>query len=141
MKKLHTIDELLNNLPYLERLQCDEDLEEYIIANCKEKGYLPKLREINRVSINIEDKEQRAKEKQIRQVMDKIWMFAGNYRLVSNEQMDEESIWYIMDEVGSSISHSDVPNLAVHPFIYAPNNEFDAQTITYSICWPLKDTT
>jgi tubulin--tyrosine ligase-like protein 12 len=47
--------------------------------------------------------------------------------------MDEESIWYIMDEVGSSIAHSDVPNLAVHPFIYAPNNKFDAHTITYSV--------
>jgi hypothetical protein len=47
--------------------------------------------------------------------------------------MDEESIWYVNDEVGSSISHSDAPNMAVHPFIYCPNNKFDAQTITYSV--------
>jgi tubulin--tyrosine ligase-like protein 12 len=53
--------------------------------------------------------------------------------------MDEENIWYIMDEVGSSMKHSDKPNLAVYPLIYAPNNEFDAHTITYSICWPTRD--
>jgi tubulin--tyrosine ligase-like protein 12 len=53
--------------------------------------------------------------------------------------MDEENIWYIMDEVGSSMTHSDIPNFAVHPFIYSPNNALDAHTITYSICWPLSD--
>lgn len=60
-------------------------------------------------------------------------MYAGTYRVCSEEQMDEENIWYITDEVGSSIKHSDEPNLAVHPFIYAPNNEFDSHTITYSV--------
>lgn len=65
--------------------------------------------------------------------MDKIWMYVGTYRLVNEEQMDEECIWYIMDEVGSAIKHSDNANLAVHPFIYSPNNELDNQTITYSV--------
>lgn len=49
--------------------------------------------------------------------------------------MDEENIWYIMDEVGSAIKHSDNPNMAVIPFIYAPNNAFDAHTITYSVTY------
>lgn len=74
---------------------------------------MPNLWDINGIPIEIEDKAVRAKEKQVRKIMDKIWMYAGNYRLVSHEQMDEESIWYIMDEAGSSISHSDNPNLAV----------------------------
>ena len=65
--------------------------------------------------------------------MEKIWQYAGTYRVVSENQMDEENIWYLMDEVGSSIKHSDDPNLAVHPFIYNPNNCFDAHTITYSV--------
>lgn len=47
--------------------------------------------------------------------------------------MDEESIWYIMDEVGSAMAHSDAPNMAVHPFIYSPNNVMDDKTITYSV--------
>ena len=57
--------------------------------------------------------------------MDKLWMFASTYRLVTEEQMDEENIWYVMDEVGSAIAHSDEPNLAVHPFIYSPNGKMD----------------
>jgi tubulin--tyrosine ligase-like protein 12 len=47
--------------------------------------------------------------------------------------MDEENIWYLVDEVGSAMNHSDLPNFAVHPFIYSPNNKLDAQTITYSV--------
>jgi tubulin--tyrosine ligase-like protein 12 len=39
--------------------------------------------------------------------------------------MDEENVWYLMDEVGSSMKHSDKPNFAVHPFIYSPNNKID----------------
>ena len=73
--------------------------------------------------------------------MTKIWMYAGTYRVVSEDQMDEENIWYIMDEVGSAMRHSDQPNMMVHPFIYSPNNVFDAHMITYSICWPVKDAT
>lgn len=67
-------------------------------------------------------------------------MYAGTYRIVSEDQIDEENIWYINDEVGCSLGHSDNPNFAIHPFVYAPNNKLgDAQTITYSICWPLTD--
>lgn len=65
--------------------------------------------------------------------MQKLWMYVGTYRLVTEEQMDEENIWYINDEVGCSIRHSDSPNFAIHPFIYAPNGTFDAHTITYSV--------
>lgn len=68
-----------------------------------------------------------------------MWKYAGTYRLVSENQMDEENIWYINDEVGSLMKHSDQPNMAVHPFIYAPNNALDAHTITYTVCWPLRD--
>lgn len=71
--------------------------------------------------------------------MDNLWKYVGTYRLVTQEQMDEEAIWYVMDEVGSFAKHSDQPNLAVHPFIYSPNGKLDDNTITYSICWPLKD--
>ncbi len=47
--------------------------------------------------------------------------------------MDEENVWYLQDEVGSAMKHSDEPNVAVHPFIYSPNNKLDEQTITYSV--------
>mmetsp|Transcript_38682 Transcript_38682/g.28551 ORF Transcript_38682/g.28551 Transcript_38682/m.28551 type:complete len:123 (+) Transcript_38682:604-972(+) len=82
---------------------------------------------------------ERALEKEVRRIMNGIWRYVGTYRLVSEQQMDEESIWYVMDEVGCAITHSDLPNLAVHPFIYSPNCKLDEQSITYSICWPTSD--
>lgn len=53
--------------------------------------------------------------------------------------MDEENAWYLMDEVGTAMRHSDQPNFAVHPFIFSPNNKLDEHTITYSIAWPIHD--
>ena len=126
VSKLHDIDELLSKLNSLRKLECDEDLEDYILENHEKKGFLPNLKEINRVPMKYSDLEERGKEKKIRRVMDKIWMYVGTYRIVSESQMDEENAWYLMDEVGSSMRHSDDPNFAIHPFIYSPNNKLDA---------------
>ena len=60
-------------------------------------------------------------------------MYVGTYRIASSDQMDEENVWYINDEVGCAMKHSDQPNFAIHPFIYAPNNKMDAHVITYSV--------
>ena len=50
--------------------------------------------------------------------------------------MDEEPTFYINDEVGSSICHSDTPNTKMSPLIYSPNCEAeDSQTMTYSVLW------
>lgn len=66
----------------------------------------------------------------------------------TDNQADQESYWYIMDEVGSSLQHSDVYNAEIHPFIYCRDlmeitktktGESDpSQRITYSILWPKK---
>lgn len=136
-KRLHTIDELLQALKSVKHLTCDDELESYILKNREAKHLLPSLKSINGVSASVIEDQEREKEKQIKRVMTHMWKYAGTYRLVSENQMDEENIWYINDEVGSLIRHSDKPNMAVHPFIYAPNNALDAHTITYTICWPI----
>lgn len=123
----------MSKLLSVKKVQCDEECERYILEQRAEKGFLPKLKEINGVTIKITDWDQREKERQIRTVMSKLWMYVGTYRLASSDQMDEENIWYINDEVGCAMKHSDQPNFAIHPFIYAPNNKFDAHTITYSV--------
>lgn len=51
-------------------------------------------------------------------IISQIWKYAGTYRLITEDKYDETSIWYIMDEVGSSILHSDEPNVRVAPFLY-----------------------
>jgi tubulin--tyrosine ligase-like protein 12 len=94
---------------------------------------MPALQEINGVPLKITDPAAREKEKNIRKVLSKMWAFAGTYRIVTDDQMDEENVWYINDEVGCAMRHSDKPNFAMHPFIYAPNHVMDGHTITYSV--------
>jgi tubulin--tyrosine ligase-like protein 12 len=138
--RLHSIDELLLSLPKnLRILICDEDLEAYILTlRAAHPEVLPGLRTLNDVSVTVT--EEREKERQVRKVTRELWKYAGTYRIVSESQMDEENIWYINDEIGSLIKHSDQPNFAMHPFIYAPSNKLeDPHTITYSVCWPVKN--
>lgn len=63
MKRIHNIDDLLSKLNHVKVLTCDEDLEKYILESRTEKGFLPKLVELNRVSIKIVEDEKRAIEK------------------------------------------------------------------------------
>mmetsp|Transcript_5503 Transcript_5503/g.5024 ORF Transcript_5503/g.5024 Transcript_5503/m.5024 type:complete len:213 (+) Transcript_5503:352-990(+) len=140
VSKKHSIDELLVHLRSVRALTCDEDLEEYLLKKVEsQQNPLVSLQSINNVPIKVLNRAERAVEKQVRRIMNDIWRYVGTYRLVTEEQMDEESIWYVMDEVGCSMTHSDVPNIAVHPFIYSPNGKLDDHTITYSICWPTVD--
>lgn len=94
---------------------------------------MPELQEINGVPAKITDFAAREKERNIRKVLSKMWAYTGTYRLVTDDQMDEENVWYINDEVGCAMRHSDKPNFAMHPFIYAPNHVIDGHTITYSV--------
>ncbi len=71
--------------------------------------------------------------------MNNVFKLAGCYRLASSEQLDESSTWYINDEVGSMIPHSDDPSVKLIPFLYAPNFKLDSQVQAFSILWPIKD--
>ena len=68
-----------------------------------------------------------------------MWSINRTYRLVSEVQYDEDAIYYFNDEFGSSINHSDVPNCCLFPFIFAKENKFKEDMITYSLLWPKKD--
>lgn len=47
-------------------------------------------------------------------------------------------VWYLQDEVGSAIAHSDQPNLKVVPFCFSPTN-VASDTVTFNIVWPIAD--
>lgn len=81
------------------------------------------------------DMEEITQEECIDQVMSGIWKYCQMYALggegISVE--DRMPIWYVMDELGTGITHSDTPNFRVVPFVYVND-----QT-TYSILFPIKD--
>lgn len=99
---------------------------------------MPALKELNGVRRGLT--QERWVEKKIQKVMKNIWMYTGCYRIAAGNKMDESSIWYVCDEVGSALAHSDKPNCQMLPFIYSPKNSLeDETTITYSILWPIED--
>lgn len=72
--------------------------------------------------------------------MNKLWRYVSSYRLVKPGVMDEEPTFFIMDEVGSAISHSEKPNTKLAPIIYSPNNMHnDEKVMTYSLMWVTED--
>ena len=101
---------------------------------------LPNLKTINRVPVSVTDISVRAKNMHTLPVYDKIWKYCNNYRLVRPGVMDEEPIFYINDEVGSAITHSDDPNVCMAPFIWIPDCDGEyknARTIT--LMWAIKE--
>ncbi|XP_071942754.1 tubulin--tyrosine ligase-like protein 12 isoform X2 [Antedon mediterranea] len=62
------------------------------------------------------------KDENIETVMQEMWKFNLTYRLGNKGASGEERepIWYMMDEFGTRIRHSEEPNCRVVPFHYTP---------------------
>lgn len=75
-------------------------------------------------------------EEQIDQVLQKMWRYNSTYTVNAGESAPIESqmpVWFVTDEIGSAITHSDDPNFRLVPFIHLP------EQITYSLLIPLTD--
>ena len=49
-------------------------------------------------------------------------------------------IWFLMDEVGATIKHNDIPNIKVMTFKHFPSNTAQSNDILdISVMWPVKD--
>lgn len=132
----HHRDLLLHRLPTVEHLTCDIMLELYILDTREFRHFMPNLKSINKVPIELKVIEERTKEKKILEIMNKMWRYVQSYRLVKPGAMDEDPTFYINDEVGVSVAHNDKPNSVLAPLIYSPNCEVsDSQTMTYSLLW------
>lgn len=67
-------------------------------------------------------------------IIEKLPMLASVYIL------GQEPIWYLNDEVGSIIGHSDTPNIKVRSFIHSPSNNInDENRLEVSVMWPVID--
>ncbi|KAK9075941.1 hypothetical protein SSX86_004271 [Deinandra increscens subsp. villosa] len=71
-------------------------------------------------------------------VLNAMWLYLMSYRLADDEKIDETSIWYVMDELGSALRHSDEPNFGVSPFLYMPEGTLKS-AVSFTILWPTKN--
>lgn len=74
----------------------------------------------------------------IKSLINNLFQYMGCYSFNKNNEYN----WYILDEVGNAINHSDAPNVVCFPFIYfnsKPDGTYNL--ISYSILWPIKDIT
>ncbi|KAH9562882.1 hypothetical protein CY35_05G094600 [Sphagnum magellanicum] len=78
------------------------------------------------------------KEPLLEQVMSAMWQYVLTYRLADDEKLDETPIWYVMDELGSALRHSDDPNFQVAPFMFLPDGTLKS-AISYTLMWPIED--
>ncbi|XP_050218847.1 uncharacterized protein LOC126669428 [Mercurialis annua] len=70
-------------------------------------------------------------------VINAMWLYLMSYRLADDEKLDETSVWYVMDELGSALRHSDEPNFRTAPFLFMPEGKMDT-AVSYSILWPIQ---
>lgn len=127
---------IFKNVPNLESIAVDQDVEDYLWeqhATKKLASFLPKLKYINGFSLLLGKPENKAKEMHIRYIMKYLWKFAGTFKLVAQEEISYEPYWYIMDELGCSVSHSDVPNVAICPLLYSASNNFSTDMASISV--------
>lgn len=120
------LEQVLFKLPLLAKVKVDQRLEDWVWRNCQ---YFAGLKYINDFDTS------KGKPDLVDIVISKIWGYVNTYRLSTEDTYDESSIWYILDEFGSSILHSDIPNCKLMPFLYSQGN---AQPITYSLLWPVR---
>ncbi|XP_003743857.1 tubulin--tyrosine ligase-like protein 12 [Galendromus occidentalis] len=67
------------------------------------------------------------------EVLPRIWRYAQTYSLGLTEIEDSLPVWYIVDELGSRISHSRSPNFRLVPLYHHKNKQ------TYSLLFPIED--
>lgn len=66
-------------------------------------------------------------------VLTKMWRFNNVYSLKNVSIENQMPIFYVMDELGSAILHSDDPNFRLVPLVYIP------EQVTYSILFPIRN--
>lgn len=74
-------------------------------------------------------------EEKIEKVSESVWKYANTYAIAGDgfSIEDRVPVWYVLDELGSGITHSDTPNFRAVPFLYVP------EQLTYTLLFAIKD--
>ncbi|KAJ1816454.1 hypothetical protein LPJ75_002018, partial [Coemansia sp. RSA 2598] len=76
--------------------------------------------------------------KHVMRVYGELWKYFQGYDFLAqnaDQSVVKRTNWYIQDEVGLSIGHSDSPNVRCMPFLYL---DARGQMMPFSIMWPIK---
>ncbi|XP_035003717.1 tubulin--tyrosine ligase-like protein 12 [Hippoglossus stenolepis] len=69
----------------------------------------------------------------VEDVMESMWKYNQTYHLSQGSAEEKVPVWYIMDEFGSQVQHSDQPSCGMAPFFYTHGQ------VAYTVLWPLQD--
>ncbi|ORE17065.1 hypothetical protein BCV71DRAFT_244248 [Rhizopus microsporus] len=130
------------------RLTLDEDakheserLEEQVLGQMLASGQ-PQEKEEKEKKERSERRKKREEEwmkGRANAVYEKMWSYIQTYSysiLQQDGQPVTQTAWYVNDEVGSAICHSDKPNVACLPFIFSRGSR---GMIPYSVFFPIED--
>ena len=132
---LITIQDILAKLNSVEELKCGYQLEEYICKERDNQGILPKLRLLNNIDVSVTAMDDRNKMRDSIELMTKLPLISSCY--VVGQGVASQGIWYVNDEVGSIVGHSDTPNVRMRSFIHSPAKTFnDANRLEVTLFWP-----
>ncbi|XP_038137580.1 tubulin--tyrosine ligase-like protein 12 isoform X2 [Cyprinodon tularosa] len=66
-------------------------------------------------------------------ILEHMWKYSQTYQLSQGSAEEKVPVWYIMDEFGSQVQHSDLPSCCMAPFFCIQNQ------LAYTLLWPLQD--
>ncbi|KAL6734943.1 hypothetical protein Aduo_005430 [Ancylostoma duodenale] len=95
-------------------------VQEKLEASAREKAPLPRLESVDaRLCCAVKDENSI-----VDRILSDMWKHIQTYTVRLKQEVDEESmpLWYIMDEFGVRISHSETPNVKVVPLYFIPEN-------------------
>ncbi|XP_035989581.1 tubulin--tyrosine ligase-like protein 12 isoform X1 [Fundulus heteroclitus] len=66
-------------------------------------------------------------------ILERMWKYNQTYQLSQGSAEEKVPVWYVMDEFGSQVQHSDHPSCCMAPFFYIQGQ------LAYTLLWPLQD--
>jgi len=122
----------------IENITVDSEIEAYLwkeYAAGTLSTILPSLKYINNYALVLGQSKDEDKENTIRYVISNLWKIARSFYVPGSN----EPYWYVMDELGSAINHSDIPNMALFPLLYSLSNDFSKDMTPICVMWPIRD--
>jgi hypothetical protein len=127
---------LFERFTTIELIQVDDEVETLLWQlheNHTLASMMPRLRYINGFSMILGQPKNKEKELDIRTVARNLWKVAGCFKLATVNEIGFEPYWYMMDELGCSVRHSDMPNVMICPLLYSPSNNLLTDALSISV--------